>query len=113
MAGKRKQSIDNTVYQSLRSTSGNSTQSLHNIFSIGVLVSHLLEREYAVYAKVNQVNEVVIRIYDDQDRYELIIYPHEDAREVILSTCSRFGGKEDLAKALQRVNLLVEALVSS
>jgi hypothetical protein len=56
---------------------------------------------------------LVIRIYDAEDKYELLIYPYEDAREVILSSCARFGGKDDLAKALGKVNILVEALTAS
>jgi hypothetical protein len=73
----------------------------------------LLEREYAVYTKINQVQELIIRIYDDEDKYELLIYPYEDAREVIQTACARFGGKEDLAKLLAQVGRLVEALVGS
>jgi len=87
-------------------------QSLHNLISVGLLVSHLIEREYSVYTRVNQAQELVIRIYDAEDKYELLIYPYEDAREVILNTCSRFGGKDDLAVLLSRVGFLVEALVN-
>jgi hypothetical protein len=66
-----------------------------------------------VYARVNQAQELVIRIYDAEDKYELIIYPYEDAREVILDSCGRFGGKDDLALLLARVGFLVEALIGS
>jgi len=78
-----------------------------------LLVSHLIEREYAVYAKVTQANELLIRIYDGEDKYELLIYPYEDAREVISSACGKLGGKEDLVKLLNKVNILVETMTAS
>lgn len=105
--------MESSSFQSLRSTTGNNTQSLHNILCAGILAAHLVEREFAVYVRLNQVNELVIRIYDAEDKYELLIYPYEDAREVILSSCARFGGKDDLAKVLGKVNILVEALTAS
>jgi hypothetical protein len=113
MPGRKRVSLEGSTFQSLRSTTGNNVQSLHNILCAGILAAHLIEREFAVYMRINQVNELVIRIYDDEDKYELIVYPYEDAREVILSSCTRFGGKDELTKALGRVNILVEALTAS
>jgi hypothetical protein len=104
---------DNSTYQSLRTTTPNNTQTLHNVLCVGLLTAHLIEREYAVYTKINQAQELVVRIYDDEDKYELIIYPYEDAREVIQTACSRLGGKEELTKLLAQVGRLIEALVSS
>jgi len=113
MPRKPRFTSDSSVYQSLRSTAPNNTQTTHNILCVGLLVAHLIEREYAVYTKVNQAQELIVRIYDDEDKYELLIYPYEDAREVIQATCSRFGGKEDLTRLMAQVGKLVEALVSS
>jgi hypothetical protein len=76
-------------------------------------VAHLIEREYSVYTKINQAQELLVRIYDGEDKYELLIYPYEDAREVIQTTCSRFGGKEDLARLLAQVGRLVETLAAA
>jgi hypothetical protein len=113
MPKKSRLTLDSNTYQSLRSQHPNNVQSLHNLISTGLLVAHLIEREYSVYARVNQAQELVIRIYDAEDKYELIIYPYEDAREVILDSCGRFGGKDDLALLLARVGFLVEALIGS
>jgi len=113
MPGRKRVLTESSSFQSLRSTAGSNTQSLHNILCAGILAAHLVEREFAVYVRINQVNELVIRIYDAEDKYELLIYPYEDAREVILSSCARFGGKDDLTKALNKVNILVEALTAS
>jgi len=113
MARRPRLTTENTVYQSLRSVTPNNTQPLQNILSVGLLAAHLLEREFSVYLKVSQTQEVVVRIYDGEDKYELLIYPYEDAREVIQSSCGRFGGKDDLAVLLSKANLLAEALLSS
>jgi len=110
MPRKGRFSLDSNSYQSLRSTSPNTTQTLHNVLSAGLLIAHLIEREFGVYVKVNQAQELIIRIYDNEDKYELLIYPYEDAREVISATCGRFGGKDDLALLLSRVGMLVETL---
>jgi hypothetical protein len=113
MPKKSRLALDSNTYQSLRSQQPNNVQSLHNLISAGLLVAHLIEREYSVYARVNQAQELVIRIYDAEDKYELIIYPYEDAREVILNSCGRFGGKDDLTLLLARVGFLVEALIGA
>jgi len=113
MNRRKRLTVEGSAFQSLRTETGANTQTLHNLFCAGILAAHLIEREFAVYMRLNQVGELVIRIFEDEDKYELIIYPYEDAREVILSTCARFGGKDDLAKALGRVNILVEALTAS
>jgi len=113
MPRKTRFTSDSGSYQSLRTTTPNNTQTTHNILCAGLLVAHLIEREYSVYTKVNQAQELIIRIYDGEDKYELLIYPYEDAREVIQNTCGKFGGKEDLTRLLAQVGRLVEALVSS
>jgi hypothetical protein len=113
MPTKKRVSLESGAFQSLRSATGSNTQTLHNILCAGILAAHLIEREFAVYMRINQFNELIIRIYDAEDKYELLIYPYEDAREIILSTCGRFGGKDDLTKALNKVNILVEALSAS
>jgi len=106
-------SLDANTYQSLRQVLPNNVQTLHNIISAGLLVAHLIEREFSVYTKINQAQELIIRIYDGEDKYELLIYPYEDAREVIQSSCSRFGGKDNLAVLLAKVGVLVEALTAA
>jgi len=113
MPRKSRVTMDTSNFQSLRSSTPASNQSLHNILCAGLLVAHLIEREYAVYTKITQAQELVIRIYDGEDKYELLIYPYEDAGEVISSSCGRLGGKEDLVKLLSRVNLFVETLLAS
>jgi hypothetical protein len=113
MPRKPRLTQDNSNFQSLRSSVPSSNQSLHNVLCVGLLVAHLIEREYAVYTKVTQAQELVIRIYDGEDKYELLIYPYEDAREVISGACGKLGGKEDLVKLLSRVDIFVETLLAS
>lgn len=113
MPRKTRFTSDNNAYQSLRTVTPNNIQTTHNVLCVGLLVAHLIEREYAVYVKINQAQELIIRIYDNEDKYELLIYPYEDAREVIQVACTRFGGKEELTKLLAQVGRLVETLVSS
>ncbi len=106
-------SADSSAYQSLRPSTPSNVQTLHNLISAGLLVAHLIERDFSVYVKVNQAQELVVRIYDGEDKYELLIYPYEDAREVIQASCGRFGGKDDLIQLLSKVGFLVEALAGA
>jgi hypothetical protein len=101
-----------TSYESLRGDHASGHHSLLNILSVGMFTAHLIEREYSVYVRITANQEVVIRIYDNEDKYELVIYPYEDARQLVIDACGRLGGKADMEKLIGLVHRL-EALLEA
>jgi len=100
-------------YESLRSSPTSNHQSTTNILVAGLFAAHLIEREYSVYMRINANQELVIRIYDSEDKYELIIYPREDARELVVEACSKLGGKSDMQRLIGLVHQLTASLEGS